>query len=298
MFKLEDTPEAVEIYFSQAYHKACHSLQGIMGKDSSSTATESSKMGLRAVASAAAAGLATASVTDVADNILKFPTIPQIPKIDLHESLPHNIVQVFNQDNIPVMILLDLMCSSAKSWNVCNHLLDTIKSRQPQKPQSKAEDSVQSLETKTSVPVSRQRVIKIKTFAEIVDQIQCLLQLGVEEEIPSKEQTAFAKTFQKSVQYYLSNATLSLSAEKNKQFELLNQSLSKYISKVEEAFQQVKVKGQVNQSRSEFRQRIGSTGSQSGSKSERPMVHHCMKQLIQTLEKEVPPGGVVSLVLR
>ncbi|XP_053395117.1 zinc finger FYVE domain-containing protein 26-like [Mercenaria mercenaria] len=301
LFKLENTQEAVEVYFSQAYHKACRSIQGIMGKDSQSFGTEPSKMGLKAIASAAAAGLATASVTDVTDDILKFPTIPQIPKIDLHESLPQNIVQIFQQDNIPVMILLDLMCSSAKSWDVCNHLLDTIKSHQPPKPQSKADDSAKSLEPKNTVPVPRQRVNKIRTFSDIVEQIQCLLHLGAEDQISSKEQTTLARSYQKSVQYFLNIATHSLSAEKSKQYEVLNQSLSKYISKVEEAFQQSKVKGQPSPSRSEFRQRIGSTGSQSsvsGSKSDRPLVHHCMKQLIHALEKEVPAGGVISQIAR
>jgi hypothetical protein len=296
LFKLEDTPEAVEILFSQAYHKACRAIQSILEKDSQTTIREPRKMELKAVASAAAAGLVTASVSDVADDILKFPTIPKIPKIDLHESLPRNVVQLFCQENIPVMILLDLMCSSAKTWNVCNHLLDTIRSHQPKKPQPEIDDSSQSLEIKTSVPLSRQRVVKIRTFADILDQIQCLLCLGAEDQIPSKEQ----ETFQKSVQYYLINATLPLTADKTKQCEQLNQSLSKCISKAEEAFQQNKVKGHHNQSRSEFRQRMGSTGSQSslsGSKSDRPTVHHYMKQLIRTLEKEVPSGGVITIIL-
>lgn len=299
LFKLEDTPEAVEVYFSQAYVKACRSIQGIMGKDPQGSGNMSSKVGLKAVASVAAAGLATASVTDVADDILNFPTIPQIPEFDLNESLPQNIPQIFHQENIPVMILLDLMCTSAKTWTVCHHLLDTIKSRQPPVPQSKADESAQSLEPKTTVSMSRQRVNKIRTFYDIVAQFQCLLQLGAEDQIPSKEQATLARTFQKSMQYFLSNATQSLSAEKSKQLEILHQNLTKFISRVEESFQQYHAKGHATTLRSEVRQRLGSTGSQSSkSKQDKPLIHHCMKQLIQTLEKEIPSGGVVAMISR
>lgn len=325
----------MEVYFSQAYHKACRSIQGIVGKEPQNPGAIPSKMGLKAVASAAAAGLATASVSDVADNILKFPTIPQMPKIELGENVPQNIVQIFQQENMPVIILLDLMCSSAKSWDVCNHLIDTIKSHQLSQPQSSAGDtSVQNKETKDQVAVAKQRVNKIRTLPDAVAQIQHLLQLGAEDQIPSKEQTTLAKTFQKSVQYFLSHATHSLSADKSRQSAMLNQNLAKFVSRVEEAFLSNKTKGHVTTVRSEDRQRLGSMGSESprleaqqrlgsmepqspkssedrqrlggtgpqsprsGSKLDKPSIHHFMKQLIHTLEKEVPTGGIVSLISR
>lgn len=334
LFKLETRPETVEVYFSQAYHKACRSIQGIVGKEPQNPGAMPSKVGLKAVASAAAAGLATASVSDVADNILKFPTIPQMPKIELSENVPKNIVQIFQQENMAVIILLDLMCTSAKSWDVCNHLIDTIKSHQLSQPQSSGgETSVQNLEPKSQVAVSKQRVNKIKTLPDAIAQIQRLLQLGAEDQIPSKEQTKLAKTFQKSVQYFLSHATHSLSADKSKQCAMLNQNLSRYVERVEEAFFIIKTKGHVTTVRSEDRQRLGSMGPQSprsearqrfdstgpqsprsesrqrlgsmgpqspisGSKLDKPSIHHYMKQLIHTLEKEVPAGGVVSLISR
>ncbi|KAL4238418.1 hypothetical protein ACF0H5_003126 [Mactra antiquata] len=303
LFKLEDRPETAEVYFAQAYHKACRSLQSVNGSMPQTPGTSSSKTGLRAVANAAAAGLTTASVSDIAEDILTFPTLPKVTKIDVNENLPQNIVDIFQSENLPVMILLDLATTSAKTWDVCNHLVDSIRSHLPSKSDAKSEEFAQSTDSKSVVNLSKQRVHKIRTFSDFVSQLQNVLQLGVEDDIPSREKAAFSKTFQKSIQYYLSHGAHSLNAEKDKSLALLFQNLHKYVHKVEEAFQIVE-KGNAatdlanNSVKLDSQQRLVTQEHKprSSSSTDRPVLHHCMKQLIHSLEKEVPDGGLVAFI--
>lgn len=294
LFKLEDRPETTEVYFSQAYQKACRTVQGLLGSDTPSTG----KSGLQAIAKAAAAGLATASVTDVADDILKFPTLPKLPVIENCDTLPKNIAQNFDPNNLPVMILMDLMLSSAKTWDVCNKLMVSIKPLLPTSSQTSNLVS-QTTEGKTSsAAVSKQRVSKIRTFHDFCVQIQSVLSLGADGEVPSKEQMMMSKAFQKSIQHFLCNCTLSLTADKNREYATLCQSLSKYVCKAEEAFNQ-------HRSRSKSHMRSESPGRPMRSESpvsrslqEKPGIHHCMKQLIRVLEKDIPAQGVLCLLNR
>ncbi|XP_052767439.1 zinc finger FYVE domain-containing protein 26-like isoform X2 [Mya arenaria] len=313
LFKLENRPEAVEFYFSQAFQKAFRSILGITGKETAPSgnlqsksgsaptkfSTLPNKSGLQAIANVAAAGLATASVTGVADEILKFSPIPQLPVIGKADDLPNNIAQIFKPENVPVMILMDLTFTAGKTWDVCNHLMSVTKSHLP-KQEMIAESPIQTLEPKNVKTVPKQRVNKILTFREIFYKMQEILNLGVEDEIPSKEHILLAKTFQKSAQHFLCHATFSLKADKNKELATLRQNQSKYVLKVEEAFSHHKSKGQGHLSpesrterlMSEVRERLGSQGS----RSEKPVIHHSMKQLINFMEKDIPASGILALV--
>lgn len=252
---------------------------------------------LQAVASAAAAGLATASVTDVADDILKFPTQPKLPVVEKKDTLPQNIAQNFDPAYIPVMIILDLMLSSSKTWDVCNKLMNVIKPYLPTQEQTAV--SAQSSDSKSSATGSKQRVAKIRTITDFCTQIQSLLNLGEEDEIPSKEQMMLSKAFQKSAQYFLCHSNFSLTADKNRDFASLCQSLSKYVSRVEEAFSQNKVKTHLTPESPGRSGRSGSPVSRSPSSrlhQETPAIHHCMKQLINVLEKDVPTSGIICVI--
>ena len=288
---MEDRQETVEFYFYQAYQKACRTIQSITSNDTPSQ----SKPGLQAIASAAAAGLANASVTDVADDILKFPTLPKIPYLQNVECLPKNVVQNLEPNNLPLILLLDLMFSSAKSWDVCNKLMDTVK---PHLKNSKqiADVGMNLPETKSSVAVSKQRVSRIRTFPEFITHIQAILDLGTEDEIPSKEQMMLSKTFQKSIQHLLCKCTSSFTAEKNKEYVTLCQNLAKYTAKVDEAFRYTRKSSHMTPESPRGSPSSSSTGPRS--QQEKVSIHHSMKQLIHTLEKDVPASGILALVNR
>jgi len=299
LFKLEDRPEAIELYFAQAYQKACRAMQGISSKDTPGTSGGAGRSGLQAIAKAAAAGLATATVTDVADDILNFPTIPQLPVVEKSEGLPVNIACVLNQENVSAMILSDLAYTVGKTWDICKHLMSMIKTKLPAKATKLVEAQVQTLEPKSAKTVPKQRVNKIKTFQELFEMLENLLKLGTEDDIPSKEHALLAKTFQKSVQQFLCHANFSLDADKNKQYATLRQNLAKHITKVEEAFVYQRSKGHSPETRSvlsEVRERLGSHGSRS--EGQKPSIHHSMKHLIALMEKEVPAAGILAFVNR
>ncbi|KAH3847795.1 hypothetical protein DPMN_090125 [Dreissena polymorpha] len=301
LFKLDATPEAVEVYFSQAMEKAVHAVQRSPGKD---TQGQGVKVGLRGVAAAAAAGLANVTISDIADELLKSPHLPEIPVPLNVVSLPINIAQVLCKDNGPLIILLDLMLIATNSWEVCSHLMASITSKLaghtvPVDSSTAAQDSRNAS--------TKQRVSKIRTFPDIVSQLQKLLNLGIEEEIPSREHILLSRTFQRSLQHYLSHATLSLSAEKNKEYVILCQNLAMCISRTNDAFTLSKSKSpgspestaqsMVVDERERSRSRL-SSGSRSrlGSAADRPVIHHCFKQLIHLMEKDVPASGLLAFV--
>lgn len=281
----------MEFYFFQAYQKACRALQGIVGNDT----TSRNKSGLQAIASAAAAGLATASVTDIADDILKFPTLPEIPAVRKCETLPRNIAQNLDSNNLPMIILLDLMFSSANSWDVCHKLMEVIKPHIKNKKQT-SDSSLHPSESQNSVTVSKQRVSKIRTFQDFAVQMQSVLHLGAEDEIPSKEQMMLSKTFQKSIQHYLCHGTSSIIASKNREYVTLCQNLSKHVAKVNEALSHTKPRSHTTPESPLGSRRSASPVSRSP--QDKLAIHHCMKVLVNFLEKEVPASGILSLINR
>lgn len=287
------------MYFSQALEKAVHAVQRSPGKDTQGSGV---KAGLRGVAAAAAAGLANVTISDVADELLKSPHLPDVSVPLNVESLPSNIAQVLRKDNVPLIILLDLMMIAANSWEVCSHLMSSITSKLAGLT-FPVDSSIDAQDPRNAS--TKQRVSRIRTFPDIVSQLQKLLNLGIEEDIPSREHILLSRTFQRSLQHYLSHATLSLSAEKNKEYVIICQNLAKCISRTNEAFTLSKSKSPgspestaqsiVVDERERSRSRM-SSGSRSGSNAARPVIHHCFKQLIHLMEKDVPANGLLVFV--
>ena len=290
----------MEVYFSQAFQKAFRSIQTITTSTTpTSPGQTGSRLSMKSLANVAAAGVANVSVSNIADELLGFPTLPKLPKLDKDVTIPQHIKLNFIPESVPVMILLDLMCTAGRSWEVCNHLMDSVKSRLPEnfKGTSEVVSSADAVGTSGS---KKQKGSKIQTFADILTCLEKLLHLGADEQFPHQEPSALSKQLQKSISKYLNQAVYSLNSEKCKQYAVLSQNMSRYVEKVEEAFKQDK-KQERDKNESSQRQRRDSTDSirlRSGSSVDQPEIHHRMKQLIHVLEKEVPDGGLTSLMGR
>ena len=257
---------------------------------------------MKSLANVAAAGVANVSVSNIADELLGFPTLPKLPKIDKDSPVPQHIKLNFIPENVPVIILMDLMCTAGRSWEVCNHLMDSIKGRLPETMKSGTE-VIPSADV-TSVSASKKhKSSKIQSFTDVLGCFEKLLHLGADEQFPHQEPSALSKQLQKSVCHYLNQAVYSLNAEKCKQYAVFCQNMTKYVKKVQDAFkQQKKEEREKSESfRFELSQRRGSTDSirsRVGSSTDQPVVHHRMKQLIHILEKEVPEGGLMAFMGR
>ena len=299
----------MEVYFSQAFQKASRSVQTITASTPPSPSSPSgSRLSMKSLANVAAAGVANVSVSNIADELLGFPTLPKLPSLEKDIQVPQHIKQNFIPESVPVIILLDLLCTAGRSWEVCNHLMDNIKSRLPESYKIPI-DKVLSADAINMTGNKKQKGNKIQTFSEVLSCLEKLLHLGADEQsqFPHQEPSALSKHLQKSVSSYLNQAVYSLKAEKCKQYAIFCQNMSKYVAKTQDAFKQQK-KQELERSesfqlsgRSEGHQRRGSTDSvrsRKESNMDQPVVHHRMKQLIHVLEKEIPEGGLISLMGR
>lgn len=302
--KLEERPESMEVYFSQAFQKASRSIQTITtSTPPSPSAHTGGRLSMKSLANVAAAGVANVSVSNIADELLGFPTLPKLPTLDKDLSISQHIKQNFIPESVPVMILLDLMCTAGRSWEVCNHLMDSIKSRLPDAYKTTAEKA-SSADVIIGAGSKKPKGSKVQTFAEVLTCLESLLHLGADDQFPRQEPSVLCKQLQKSVSNYLNQATASLNAEKCKQYAVVCQNMARYIDKVKEAFKQQK-KQELEKTESlqlsGTHHRRGSTDSvrsRVGSNTDHPVVHHRMKQLIHVLEKEIPDGGLVQLMRR
>ena len=261
---------------------------------------------MKSLANVAAAGVASVSVSNIADELLSFPTLPKLPKLDKDLTISQHIKQNFIPENIPTMILLDLLCTAGRSWDVCNHLIDSIKSRSPENYKA-VDDGGLSADAGAVAGSMKQKSNKIQTFADILGCLEKLLHLGADEQFPHQEPSALSKQLQKSVASYLNQAEYSLNSEKCKQYAVVNKNMSKYVDKLQEAFKQQrksnydKRESPPRPGRSELHERRGSTSSESirtrtESNLDQPAIHYRTKQLLHVLEKELPDGGLIALM--
>ncbi|KAJ8044497.1 Zinc finger FYVE domain-containing protein 26 [Holothuria leucospilota] len=142
MFGMDDKPDATEVQFSQKWERAVQQLQSLEGKSrteqqrlkqSLSSSSRRSKIG--GIATMAAAGMMSTSVTGIIDMLLTCSDLPSLPKLqDLNvrespSSLERTIYDQFQRLSIPVMIILDLACSYCNSRQSCRDLIEMAISR-------------------------------------------------------------------------------------------------------------------------------------------------------------------------
>ncbi|XP_038075266.1 zinc finger FYVE domain-containing protein 26-like isoform X2 [Patiria miniata] len=141
MFELEDTPEVSEVYFAEHWEQTLRRLQNIDAKaaktDSISGIPKVKPSGSSSsIASIAASGAASLSVSGVVDDLLATSVLPLLPTAplvgsDQHEkhSLVTTMLRNIQRLNIAGVVVFDLACSACKSWKASKNLLEVAKGR-------------------------------------------------------------------------------------------------------------------------------------------------------------------------
>nr|XP_054759360.1 zinc finger FYVE domain-containing protein 26-like [Lytechinus pictus] len=149
IFDMKDKPEVSEVHFASHWQQAVRKLKILdkskKGSSSSSTvtSTQQPKTGgrLGSIASIAAAGIASLSLSGVIDDLLNSSTLPMLPQIgDISRGVVAGaspasrggssmLWQQLNSINISSMIIFDLACTASHSWKTCSELLDVAMSR-------------------------------------------------------------------------------------------------------------------------------------------------------------------------
>ncbi|XP_046355808.2 zinc finger FYVE domain-containing protein 26-like isoform X1 [Haliotis rufescens] len=131
LFKLEKSEAAEEVSFSEAYHKAANKVATLESSTRERTGASSNlgRPSMKALAKVAAAGVASASLSNVTDELLSGQIIPSLPKPKTTSNMPENIMRLFKEIDVSTAILLDLVCTSCRTWDLCNKLFDIIKTK-------------------------------------------------------------------------------------------------------------------------------------------------------------------------
>ncbi|OWF55424.1 Zinc finger FYVE domain-containing protein 26 [Mizuhopecten yessoensis] len=306
LLKLEARPEVAEVSFSQSYSEAVRKLHGLNIGSHKNSVPKSSKPGrsnMKALASVAAAGVATVSISGVAEKLLSQPNLPSVPSCRTWGSLPAKVEWTFQQENGEVMILFDLLCIGCRTWEMCNNMIDSIKVQLKEKPGSSrstvGRNEVGGKEHGEEGKRSRQ-----KDLRDMVLQFERILQLGTGVDImtPSPGQQEISTALYKhSIQTFLQTATLPLSPDHCKLYAHLTLDVKKCLSNVESAFilaERSPVDGSPSKKRKESASSVSSQASPKKNEQvqpERPAIHSTMKQLLQTLGRDLPLGGLCQL---
>lgn len=139
LFKMEESAEVAEVGFLEAFSKAVKQMQALCSQGNQGPSMPERlpmKDTMKQLASVAAAGIATATISTCADELLSIPVLPFLPKPKNIANLTPNYVAFFNPDNLSAMILFDLACSASCTYGTSNMLLDSIQSRMLAKKKS------------------------------------------------------------------------------------------------------------------------------------------------------------------
>ncbi|XP_039598163.1 zinc finger FYVE domain-containing protein 26 isoform X1 [Polypterus senegalus] len=142
MFSLEALPSFGELLFMELYQQVVKELEGVEDKiekktlDDSDKKTNSGRSTLKAIGSAAAAGMVFYSISDVADKLQSFPEKPVLALQDdfwdnclhLESSGAHRDIV---EDLSPAgMAAFDLACTQCRLFKTCKKLLEVAERRQ------------------------------------------------------------------------------------------------------------------------------------------------------------------------
>lgn len=136
---MEESAEVAEVGFLEAFSKAVKQMQALCSQGNQGPSMPERlpmKDTMKQLASVAAAGIATATISTCADELLSIPVLPFLPKPKNIANLTPNYVAFFNPDNLSAMILFDLACSASCTYGTSNMLLDSIQSRMLAKKKS------------------------------------------------------------------------------------------------------------------------------------------------------------------
>lgn len=317
MLKLEDRSQSIEVDFTQGYNKAVKKLQGLnIGAQGHVTkATKPGKMSMKALASVAAVGVATVSVTTIADELLSSSKLPRIPHPRSRVTIPAKLQLCFQQENCPTLILFDLFCTACRTWEMCNNMVDVLKIKQPalsdvQLINSEMKEQDNDLESTKSVRIDQ----KMKSILDVVKQYENVLQLGAENETSHHhgQNDVLVALYKHSIQTFLQTVTLSLNPSNCLKYANFVYSMRVKLEKVDQMFKtfgKMPLEGYMHGSTKTSPRSMSSprTSPRTSPKpsptgreniTDKPVIHTAMKSLIQAMEKDLPQGGLCQLYLR
>ncbi|KAK7502719.1 hypothetical protein BaRGS_00005969, partial [Batillaria attramentaria] len=180
----EKTREVAEVSFSESFDKTAQAVSALnVAAKERRTSSSSKKFSMAALKSAAAAGVATASLSNFVEELLASPHIPALPKPRSESSQVQDAVlmQLFHVDTA-LAILLDLACTSCNSWELCCNVFDIIKAKGKTGKEKQGKDSDGTALSSKGPTEKKSRSSSLgsglKGCKGLFNQLDKLLQLG------------------------------------------------------------------------------------------------------------------------
>ncbi|ESP02327.1 hypothetical protein LOTGIDRAFT_238051 [Lottia gigantea] len=297
LFKLDKKDETAEVQFSDSYKQAADKLSTLIEnpEKGSTSSNRPGTMSIKALASVAAAGVASASLTNITDDLLTLTTVPPFPKPNVPKT--HKLLYFFTDVTVSSAILIDLLLTSCKNWDLCNKMCNVIKSKINMKLVMEGDNVMNS-----EIPVKG----CVAYFAEILK----VLELGsdIDSHYHMENNPKSNLNLKQSVVDLLLNATTPISAQRLKKYVGIKEEIRQSLEKVETEITILENTNATEKSLSLSRtpspqtsprpSPMGSVSSRSSIKPEPPSIHTAIKQLISCMESYLPSGGIIKIVKR
>ncbi|KAI8788313.1 zinc finger FYVE domain-containing protein 26 [Biomphalaria glabrata] len=203
LFQLSDkTSECCEVTFSDLYHSSSSKIWNLEteSRDVKQHPPKLGKRSVKALSKAASVGVATASLSNIVEELLSKPCLPPTPK-PKSPGCRETFSQIFNVDSCSA-VLFDLLCTSCHSWESCSNMLDIIKTRSkflehnPSQPPSSVHDLSDSPEPSSdlaessssssspksgkivTVPGSKQLTLGVRNCHQFIWNLYDLIHMG------------------------------------------------------------------------------------------------------------------------
>eukprot|EP00058_Branchiostoma_floridae_P025167 XP_002610657.1 hypothetical protein BRAFLDRAFT_65848 [Branchiostoma floridae] len=275
MFQFKNEANVAEVKFSENYEAAIKQLQSVEVKSKGGNTSgkvdkpAASKSPLGAIASAAAAGMASMSLNNIVDQLLKTERLPAVVWADEEEMATKPLIcSLIRSENVPAMIIFDLACTATNSWEVSRSLLEMA--------DKKVTPAVKTQELQANYKLGKEdqhRISKaeesIAGFESVFKQIVGVVGKDSGESSSLIRPEVKAKFFQHSARDVLGRGSTSLDGE-----ELRNQvsSLLEREKAVERLFKALSEDGDMQ------------TGEGKAGKAKRSAVQQAMQHLIKVFD--------------
>ncbi|XP_035827727.1 zinc finger FYVE domain-containing protein 26 [Aplysia californica] len=130
LFRLtEKTAETCEVAFADIYKNRSAEIWDLETERREATPVPQrvGKRSVKALSRAAAIGVASASLSHITEDLLAASCLPPIPRPKTAYAR-ENFGYLFNLDT-PSAVLIDLLCTSCRTWDTCSNMMDIIKTR-------------------------------------------------------------------------------------------------------------------------------------------------------------------------
>ncbi|CAL1527591.1 unnamed protein product [Lymnaea stagnalis] len=130
LFRLtEKTAESCEVLFANVYQTSARLIWELETetKDGAKNPPKVGKRSMKALSKAAAVGVATASLSNIIEDLVSKACVPPVPRPKTAFAR-ENFWHFFNLDSTSAL-LLDLLCTACRTWDTCANMLDIIKTR-------------------------------------------------------------------------------------------------------------------------------------------------------------------------